>query len=78
MTPDGYHQQGGWYFKRLEDGSVRIRWQPGSTSGDVEPEVLVEQTIPANEWASIVCAVSAGGEDAERFARAMVFHGGPS
>ena len=29
MERDGFHWQDGWYFKRLDDGSVRIRKYDG-------------------------------------------------
>jgi hypothetical protein len=59
MTPlddrqTGFHWRDGWWFKRLADGSVRV------VHGDT---TLV---IPENEWASIVCSVSALGEAGQR------------
>ena len=59
-----YHWRDGWRFKRMEDGSVRI----------VHP-THAGATIPPNEWASIVCAVSQQGEDNERWTAAQDFHG---
>jgi len=59
----GFHWRDGWYFRRLEDGSVRI------------VSDYADLTIPAAEWASIVCSVSADGETGERWHAAQDFHG---
>jgi len=66
-----HHWQNGWYFKRLEDGSVRIRkyTSPASTH---EPRRLVEEeaVIPPDEWASIVASVCLHGGNADEYERA--------
>ena len=52
-----FHYRDGWYFERLEDGSVHIyyRGEP-----DVFPMATV--TIDPASWASIVAHVSAKGD----------------
>jgi hypothetical protein len=64
-----FHWKDNWFFKRQPDGSVVI--------AHLEPEhyLIPELTIPPNEWASIVCSVSAGGETAERWQAQQDFHG---
>jgi len=67
----GFHWRNDVYFKRLEDGSVRVRrfeWFNGAP----HPKDWV---IPANEWASVVCSVSQLGETGERWNAAQDFHG---
>ena len=59
-----FHSHDGWYFKRLEDGTVRVRY------GDT-----LVATFPENEWASIVCFVSRKGETGDRWQQARIFHG---
>lgn len=68
-----FHWTNGWYFKRLENGSVRIRKATNfeSQAPDLKPEI--ELVIPPNEWASIVASVSVGG-DAQNFQRATELH----
>lgn len=66
-----FHWRDGWFFRRLADGAVRVmrRTRPGTQW--LESDTI----IPAAEWASIVCSVSAAGETAERWDRAQLFHG---
>lgn len=70
---DGFHWQEGTYFKRLEDGSVRIRKM--KTALAAETEIDWEITIPQHSWASIVSSVSEKGEDGGRYYEALSFHG---
>lgn len=66
-----FHWSRNWYFTRLPDGSVNIfRLNEGKYIG-IGPDLI----IPANEWASIVASVSAGGETGERWVSALNFHG---
>jgi hypothetical protein len=65
----GFHWRDSWFFKRFPDGSVRV------TKLDKHKNVQVSIIIPPNEWASIVCSVSAGGETGERWNAAQDFHG---
>jgi hypothetical protein len=69
----GFHWANGWIFKRLDDGSVRLRKHNGSH----ETVPVAEAIIPAREWASIVCSVSKLGETGERWNKAQDFHGRP-
>ena len=66
-----FHWRNGWFFKRLANGSVRVmrRERPASNY------FVVDITIPAAEWASIVCSVSALGETEDRWMAAQEFHG---
>ncbi len=65
-----FHWRDGWYFSRNEDGSVRVQQRsPGLSDTTI--------TIPAPEWASIVCSVSKDGETGERWNAAQDFHGRP-
>lgn len=68
-----FHWKNGWFFRRTEDGSVRIMRRNGPESIYLSANAV----IPALEWASIVCAVSEGGEDSERWQAAQRFHGIP-
>lgn len=68
----GFHWQRDTYFKRLPDGSVRLRtWR---TAPDGFP-TYDDRTIDPMSWASIVCSVSAEGETGERWSAAQDFHG---
>jgi len=69
----GFHWQDGWFFRRLPDGSVRVRKFQAPPTPDAELEM--EAVIVPAEWASIVCSVSAGGETGERWDAAQDFHG---
>lgn len=70
-TATGFHWRNGWYFKRQPDGSVRIIHRETPTSEWLRVDLL----IPAPEWASILCGVSAAGETADRWDAAQDFHG---
>jgi hypothetical protein len=54
-----FHWTDGWYFKRNDDGSVRIRKRTISTD---DAPIIAEATIPALEWVSIASHCTAGGE----------------
>lgn len=62
-----FHHKDGWYFKRLEDGSVRIRIE----------DLRGEHIIPPNEWASIVTEV-AKFADGVTYGMATRLHAGDS
>lgn len=68
---DGFHWRDGWYFRRLTNGAVEVIKTVDPRSDD--PEIRIE--IPSEEWASIVCSVSAHGETGERWNAAQDFHG---
>lgn len=59
-----FHARDGWYFERLEDGSVRL-FGDGSVHVDLDPDT----------WASAVASVTAQGENRETFDAARKLHG---
>lgn len=65
-----FHQRDGWYFSRLEDGSVQIRVED-STAANRE---FRTHMIPPNEWASVIASVCGAGETAATFRAAERFH----
>lgn len=69
-----FHWKDGWHFKRTKDGSVRVM-RPDVMPMSKEEYLKIDVTVPPNEWASIVCSVSAGGETGERWEAARQFHG---
>lgn len=64
---DGYHWADGWFFKRVDDQSVRIVKVTGN-------EVVARAEIPAHEWASVVASVSRGGETGAKYRSALALH----
>jgi hypothetical protein len=79
-----FHWQNETYFGRRKDGSVRILKFPQQwTFRDGWPDAdglhegaLIDLTIPANHWGSIVASVSHAGEEDGRWYQAMEFHNG--
>lgn len=73
-----FHWQNGWYFERLDDGSVRIYHQdPVSKRTAGEGEFAEYDTcidIHMDSWASIVASVCARGETGETWREALQFH----
>jgi hypothetical protein len=77
-----FHYKENLFFGRRKDGGVRIlRFPLGGNlvipqgAADVEdPLANVDLTIDSDGWASIVAAVSAGGEIDERYYAAKAFH----
>lgn len=67
----GFHWRNDIYFKRLPDGVVRVR-RFEFFNGTPHAKDWI---IPAAEWASIVCSVSADGETGARWNAAQDFHG---
>ena len=59
MEMNEFHWTDGWYFKRNDDGSVRIRKRTTST---IAAPIVAEATIPAREWVSIASHCTEGGE----------------
>jgi len=51
METGEFHWTNGWYFKRLDDSSVRVRKKNGD-------EIVAEAIIPSAEWVSIILHVS--------------------
>lgn len=68
-----FHSKDGWFFSRLENGSVAVekRLTAKETSGLREYIVFTPE-----EWASIVASVSKTGEAHGRFFQAFAFHDG--
>lgn len=71
MQRGAFHWRGGLFFKREPDGSVQIFRSANDT------DIFVIASIPAPEWASVVCSVSREGETGERWDAAQMFHGKP-
>jgi len=71
MTVDtsGFHARDNWFFRREDDGAVRIL-APDSLGPGAHQVV----TLDADTWASVVASVSAGGETSESFQAARRFH----
>lgn len=74
----GFHWRDGWFFKRMDDGSVRISKLAVRVDsiGGKHDKIEAHGTIPPAEWASIVCSVSKGGETRERWLAQQAFHDG--
>lgn len=75
LSDGGFHWTNATFFKRMEDGSVRLRiFHPeGQERGAFW--TWTDRTIDPASWASIVCSVSADGETGERWNAAREFHG---
>jgi hypothetical protein len=69
-----YHESNGLFFDRLQNGSVRIIKTTDGKDPN-EGNILFQQDIPENTWASAVCSVSRLGETVERWNAARDFHG---
>lgn len=67
QEPGELHVHNGWMFKRLDEGTVRMRNQ---TTG-------IEVTFGPNSWCSIVSHVTAAGENYETFNTALDAHMAP-
>lgn len=75
---DGFHERNGWFFRRLEDGHVRIivgHPEVVSFTPEGNGRCGLGHDIGPDAWASIVASVSADGETSERFYEARKFHG---
>jgi hypothetical protein len=70
-----FHWRDGWFFTRLPGGYVEIRNHGTYETREPGKSGAITLTIPAAEWASIVCSVSHEGETGERFSHALGFHG---
>ena len=80
-----FHWKDHIYFGRRADGSVRlivgqsahVNSLSGFPEADAEPypDVSLDVTIPAAEWASIVSSVSKTSETSEIYQAAVAFHG---
>jgi hypothetical protein len=74
MVYGRHHWRCGVYFQRQEseEGTVEITLPVDQPDTNNPVTVL---SIPAAEWASIVAAVSAKGENADTYRRAVELHG---
>jgi len=66
-----FHWKDGWYFERLEDGSVHIEKVYSGAEGTNHYEA--EAMIGPESWAQIICEVSGKPTD---YAAAERFHAG--
>lgn len=74
-----FHWQNNTYFGRTEDGSVRILKLSATPKefpavSDEYPDAVLDVTVDADSWASVIASVSAGGEAHNRFYAAQKFH----
>lgn len=66
VAHEGFHAHDGWYFERMEDGSVKV-----SAAVDRCAEVII---LTASDWASINASMSSRGETSETYQAALAFH----
>ena len=69
-----FHFKDGWYFKRLEDGSVLIYHEEPISRAECAALIDAQIEIDPGSWASIIASVSARGDTAETFREAVKFH----
>jgi len=63
-----FHAKDGWFFQRLEDGSVGIKVTLDGREPDADRGNLVASVVvPPGTWASVCATVSRDGENAETF-----------
>ena len=74
MEIGNFHHRDGWFFKRMDDGTVRIQ----KRTNDAESRVEIEHFIDESSWASVVASVSAFGENGETHDAALDLHAGHS
>ena len=67
--PRGFHLKDGLFFNRLDGGRVEILYAEG-----VDPKVKYRVETDTMGWASVVCTVSAQGENLKRWMAAQRFH----
>lgn len=68
--PGGFHAKDMWFFRREDDGSVRI-----TAPDSMGPGAHQVVTLDASTWASVVASVSAQGETSDTYRAALDFHG---
>lgn len=79
MARGRFHYKEGWYFSRLEDGSVLIERESEQKTwkgGRMAPLITARMVIDPDGWASVVASVSAPGDNAETFKSASELHAG--
>lgn len=79
-----FHLRNGFFFERLNDGSVRIRYaQPvidefgnpaPAAGGGYFKAIIAQVTVPENEWASVLASVCAAGETSKTWQAAREYH----
>lgn len=57
-----FHVKDGWYFERLNDGSVRVFKQTDPAQQWGEPPYVAEVVIDPMVWASVISSMSINGE----------------
>jgi hypothetical protein len=68
-----FHLTDWLYFGRLADGAVRILKKE---SGAEDAPTILDVTIDANQWASVIASMSYLGEENGGFYHALHFHRG--
>lgn len=69
-----FHVQNGLFFKRQENGDVQIiQTSDGLQIKADRSNVLFDQTMPVDSFASVVASMSRGGEGDGRFYKAREF-----
>lgn len=68
-----FHSHSGLFFNRLDGGSVQIiKTYDGR---DVRSDnVVIDITLDATSWASVIASMSAEGETLEKYTEARAFH----
>lgn len=57
----GFHSQDGLFFRRMDDGSVRVTLME-YTSG-LDPRRVFQTLLPSSSWASVIASMSLRGEN---------------
>jgi hypothetical protein len=69
-----YHQADGLFFQRGEDGRVRvIKTKDGKEPAADGSNVVVDQTMSLEVFASVASTMSASGETSEKWLAAVAF-----
>lgn len=69
-----FHVKDGLYFSQLPDGAVRIIKKENGEEDATE--TLLDVTLDASQWASVIASMSYYGEENSGFYRALNFHRG--
>jgi hypothetical protein len=77
MEVSTFHTQNGLFFRRLEDGSVRViktkDGRPPTIATEFGGNVVCDETLTIHSFASVVSSMSARGEANGGFYDAMDF-----
>ena len=71
------HAQNGLMFKRMDDGSVRIRLFADGLGPSSGADLVFQTRLPDSSWASIMASCCARDEDHLTHIEAMEFHNKP-